>query len=81
MGTRGSRPDRGAGGHRRTGSTWTYTLRDLGGNDVDTTDNAVPGLAFDDDQPRPVRYTDHGDDHGPDLHRHRRRRQHRPRIP
>ena len=29
--------------------TLTYTLRDLGGNDVDTTDNAVPGLAFDDE--------------------------------
>ena len=28
--------------------TLTYTLRDAGGNDVDTTDNAVPGLAFDD---------------------------------
>ena len=28
--------------------TLTYTLRDIGGNDVDTTDNAVPGLAFDD---------------------------------
>ena len=28
--------------------TLTYTLRDLGGDDVDTTDNAVPGLAFDD---------------------------------
>ena len=27
--------------------TLTYTLRDAGGNDVDTTDNAVPGLAFD----------------------------------
>ena len=26
--------------------TLTYTLRDAGGNDVDTTDNAVPGLAF-----------------------------------
>ena len=26
--------------------TLTYTLRDTGGNDVDTTDNAVPGLAF-----------------------------------
>ena len=29
--------------------TLTYTLRDLGGNDVDTNDNAVPGLAFDDE--------------------------------
>ena len=28
--------------------TLTYTLRDGSGNDVDTTDNAVPGLAFDD---------------------------------
>ena len=27
--------------------TLTYTLRDGSGNDVDTTDNAVPGLAFD----------------------------------
>ena len=27
--------------------TLTYTLRDASGNDVDTTDNAVPGLAFD----------------------------------
>ena len=27
--------------------TLTYTLRDAGGNDVDTTDNAVPGLTFD----------------------------------
>ena len=26
--------------------TLTYTLRDAGGNDVDTTDNAVPGLTF-----------------------------------
>ena len=26
--------------------TLTYTLRDGGGNDVDATDNAVPGLTF-----------------------------------
>ena len=26
--------------------TLTYTLRDGSGNDVDTTDNAVPGLTF-----------------------------------
>ena len=27
--------------------------------------------------PRPVRHTNHGSDHSPDLHRHRRQRQHR----
>ena len=26
--------------------TLTYTLRDGSGNDVDTTDNAIPGLTF-----------------------------------
>ena len=57
--------------------TLTYTLRDGTGNDVDTTDNAVPGLTFDGRPPRPVRHADHGGDHGPDLHRHRRARQHR----
>ena len=57
--------------------TLTYTLRDGTGNDVDGTDNAVPGLTFNTTTSRPVRHADHGGDHGPDLHRHRRARQHR----
>ena len=57
--------------------TLTYTLRDGIGNDVDTTDNAVPGLTFDPSSRVLVRYADHGGDHGLDLHRHRRQRQHR----
>ena len=57
--------------------TLTYTLRDGSGNDVDTTDNAVPGLTFNTTNSRPVRHADHGGDHGPDLYRHRPERQHR----
>ena len=57
--------------------TLTYTLRDGTGNDVDTTDNAVPGLTFNTTSRVLVRHADHGGDHGPDLYRHRRARQHR----
>ena len=39
--------------------TLTYTLRDAGGNDVDGTDNAVPGLTFDTTSSRPLRHADH----------------------
>ena len=44
---------------------------------MDGTDNAVPGLTFNTTVSRPHRHADHGGDHGLDLHRHRRERQHR----
>ena len=57
--------------------TLTYTLRDGTGNDVDGTDNAVPGLTFNTTVRVLYRHADHGGDHGSDLYRHRRARQHR----
>ena len=56
--------------------TLTYTLTGTGSDAALSV--AVPGLTFTTrHHSRPVRYADHGGDHGPDLHRHRRQRQHR----